>query len=83
MVFYRIENKASLFFIEKERRGYFILSEHECVALEEKIQKGQVLSHREQRLIFLSLDKRLGYNTDGTSRIIEKLVDLWLVEIFG
>lgn len=66
-----------------ERRMYFILSECECVALEEKVQSGQALSHREQRLIFLSLDKRLGYNTDGTSRIIEKLVDLWLIEIFG
>lgn len=49
----------------------------------EKIQAGEELTDREYRLIFSSLDKRLSYNADGTSRIIEVFAERWTAEIFG
>lgn len=49
----------------------------------EKIQVEQELTDLEYRLIFSSLDKRLGNNADGTSRIIDVFAERWTAEIFG
>ncbi|AYG01968.1 hypothetical protein D7I46_09560 [Lactococcus allomyrinae] len=60
-----------------------MLSKQRCNELAQKIERGEVLTDKEYQEVFISLDERLGYNADGTSRIIEVFVNRWIAEIFG